>query len=219
MIHNSINNLIFIQDSIKDKLKTLNIPTVIAVSKKFNISKIIPLINHGHKHFGENQVQEALEKWTGIKNDFNDIKLHMIGKLQTNKVKYAVRLFDFIHSVDNYKLAEKISDEQLKINKKIKIFIQVNIGNEPQKSGVDVENLEKFYNECVENLDLNIIGLMCLPPNNQINDDYFKKMKVLSKTLKVNELSMGMSNDYMSAIEQGSTFIRVGSKIFGARPK
>ena len=219
MVHNSINNLIFIQDSIKDKLKTLNIPTVIAVSKKFSISEIIPLINHGHKHFGENQVQEALEKWTDIKNDFNDIKLHMIGKLQTNKVKHAVRLFDFIHSVDNYKLAEKISNEQSKINKKIKIFIQVNIGNESQKSGIDVENLEKFYNECVENLDLNIIGLMCLPPNNQINDNYFKKMKVLSKTLKVNELSMGMSNDYMNAIEQGSSFIRVGSKIFGARPK
>ena len=189
------------------------------MSKKFSISEIIPLINHGHIHFGENKVQEALEKWTDIKNDFNDIKLHMIGKLQTNKVKHAVRLFDFIHSVDNYKLAEKISNEQSKINKKIKIFIQVNIGNESQKSGIDVENLEKFYNKCVENLDLNIIGLMCLPPNNQINDDYFKKMKVLSKTLKVNELSMGMSNDYMSAIEQGSTFIRVGSKIFGAKLK
>ena len=219
MIHNSINNLISIQDSIKDKLKTLNIPTVIAVSKKFGISEIIPLINHGHKHFGENQVQEALEKWTDIKNDFNDIKLHMIGKLQTNKVKYAVKLFDYIHSVDNYKLAEKISKEQTKVKRNIKIFIQINIGNESQKSGVDVNNLNEFYRECIKNLNLDIVGLMCLPPNNQINDEYFKKMKVLSKNLNLNELSMGMSNDYMNAIEQGSSFIRVGSKIFGDRPK
>ena len=219
MIHNSINNLISIQDSIKDKLKTLNIPTVIAVSKKFGISEIIPLINHGHKHFGENQVQEALEKWTDIKNDFNDIKLHMIGKLQTNKVKYAVKLFDYIHSVDNYKLAEKISKEQTKVKRNIKIFIQINIGNESQKSGVDVNNLNEFYRECIKNLNLDIVGLMCLPPNNQINDEYFKKMKVLSKNLNLNELSMGMSNDYMNAIEQGSSFIRVGSKIFGTRPK
>lgn len=219
MIHNSINNLTFIQNSIKDKLKTLNIPTIIAVSKKFGISEIIPLINHGHKHFGENQVQEALEKWTDIKNDFNDIKLHMIGKLQTNKVKYAVKLFDYIHSVDNYKLAEKISKEQTKVKRNIKIFIQINIGNESQKSGIDVNNLNEFYRECIKNLNLDIVGLMCLPPNNQINDEYFKKMKVLSKNLNLNELSMGMSNDYMNAIEQGSSFIRVGSKIFGTRPK
>lgn len=189
------------------------------MSKKFGISEIIPLINHGHKHFGENQVQEALEKWTDIKNDFNDIKLHMIGKLQTNKVKYAVKLFDYIHSVDNYKLAEKISKEQTKVKRNIKIFIQINIGNESQKSGIDVNNLNEFYRECIKNLNLDIVGLMCLPPNNQINDEYFKKMKVLSKNLNLNELSMGMSNDYMNAIEQGSSFIRVGSKIFGTRPK
>ena len=177
MVHNSVNNLIFIQDNIKDKLNIANFPTVIAVSKKFRISEIIPLINHGHKHFGENQVQEALEKWTDIKNDFQDIKLHMVGKLQTNKVKYAVNIFDFIHSLDNYKLAEKISSEQIKIGKKIKIFIQVNIGNETQKNGIDIENLEKFHKECVSNLDLDIIGLMCLPPNDKASVSYFSKMK------------------------------------------
>ena len=219
MVHNSVNNLIFIQDNIKDKLNIANFPTVIAVSKKFRISEIIPLINHGHKHFGENQVQEALEKWTDIKNDFQDIKLHMVGKLQTNKVKYAVNIFDFIHSLDNYKLAEKISSEQIKIGKKIKIFIQVNIGNETQKNGIDIENLEKFHKDCVSNLDLDIIGLMCLPPNDKASVSYFSKMKDLSQGSGLNELSMGMSNDYIEASEEGSTFVRIGSKIFGERPR
>ena len=219
MIHNSVNKLIFIQDSIKDKLNIANYLTIIAVSKKFKVSEITPLINHGHKHFGENQVQEALEKWTDIKNDFQDIKLHMVGKLQTNKVKYAVNIFDYIHSLDNYKLAEKITSEQNKIGKKIKIFIQVNIGNETQKNGIDIENLEKFYKECVNNLELDIIGLMCLPPNDKGSVSYFSKMRDLSQDLGLNELSMGMSNDYLEAIEEGSSFVRIGSKIFGERPR
>ena len=183
------------------------------------MNAILPLINYGHKHFGENQVQEALEKWLDIKNDFKDIQLHMIGKLQSNKVKYAIRLFDYIHSVDNIKLAEKIANEQIKVNKKIKIFIQVNIGNENQKSGTNVENLKKFYEKCKNELKLDVIGLMCLPPLNSINNNYFLKMRQLSDNLGLKELSMGMSNDYKIALEHGSTYIRVGSKIFGERPK
>ena len=217
MIHNSVNKLIFIQDSIKDKLNIANYLTIIAVSKKFKVSEITPLINHGHKHFGENQVQEALEKWTDIKNDFQDIKLHMVGKLQTNKVKYAVNIFDYIHSLDNYKLAEKITSEQNKIGKKIKIFIQVNIGNETQKNGIDIENLEKFYKECVNNLELDIIGLMCLPPNDNNSSKHFFEVFELSKKLKIKDFSMGMSNDYLEAIEANSTYLRIGSKIFGDR--
>ena len=218
-MHQNVNNLVSIQDLLKDKSKNDQLPTIIAVSKKFKMNAILPLINYGHKHFGENQVQEALEKWLDIKNDFKDIQLHMIGKLQSNKVKYAIRLFDYIHSVDNIKLAEKIANEQIKVNKKIKIFIQVNIGNENQKSGINVENLKKFYEKCKNELKLDVIGLMCLPPLNSINDNYFLKMRQLSDNLGLNELSMGMSNDYKMALEHGSTYIRVGSKIFGERPK
>ena len=215
-MHNVVNNLI----TIKEKLQLNNsekIPNIIAVSKTFSISEISPLINFGHIHFGENKVQEAIEKWTDIKNDFKNIKLHMIGKLQSNKAKQAVRLFDYIHSLDNLKLAEKISVEQKKIKKNVKIFIQVNIGDENQKSGIDIKNLKDFYNECINKFDLDIIGLMCIPPNTNDIKNYFVKMKNLSNEIKPKELSMGMSNDFVEASQNGATFIRVGSKIFGNR--
>ena len=215
-MHNVVNNLI----TIKEKLQLNNsekIPNIIAVSKTFSISDISPLINFGHIHFGENKVQEAIEKWTDIKNDFKSIKLHMIGKLQSNKAKQAVRLFDYIHSLDNLKLAEKISVEQKKIKKNVKIFIQVNIGDENQKSGIDIKNLKDFYNECINKFDLDIIGLMCIPPNTNDIKNYFAKMKNLSNEIKPKELSMGMSNDFVEASQNGATFIRVGSKIFGNR--
>ena len=209
--------MILIEKNLKEKLNNNNIPNIIAVSKTFSMSEILPLINYGHKHFGENKVQEALEKWTTVKDDLSHIKLHMIGALQTNKVKYAVRLFDYIHSLDTVKLAEKISVEQKKINKSLKIFIQVNIGNEKQKSGVEIESLENLHEICVKKRDLDIIGLMCLPPKNYDNPKYFKEMKNLASKIGVKELSMGMSADYISASSQGSTFVRVGSNIFGER--
>ena len=180
------------------------------------MSEILPLINHGQKDFGENKVQEAIKKWSDIKKDFTDISLHMIGKLQTNKVKHVVPLFDYIHSLDNIKLAEKIADQQIKFKKNLKIFIQVNIGNEIQKNGVEIENLETFYQKCTKEFNLNIVGLMCLPPNNDVSI-YFSKTKDLCNNLKLSELSMGMSNDYLKALEYKSTFLRIGSKIFGSR--
>ena len=215
----SVNNLISIQDILKNKIKNLKNPKIIAVSKTFPIENIFPLINHGHEHYGENKVQEAIEKWVTIKEDFTNIKLHMIGGLQTNKVKYAVPLFDYIHSLDSLKLAEKISNEQKKIKKILKIFIQVNIGKEIQKSGIEIEYLEEFYKICTTKLDLNIIGLMCLPPKNNINLEYFKEMNKLCSKVGVKELSMGMSNDYIEASKEGSTFVRIGSNIFGERTK
>jgi PLP dependent protein len=218
-MHKIINNLVLIEKNLKEKLKNNNIPIIIAVSKTFPINEILPLINHGHEHFGENKVQEALEKWTTIKDNFNHIKLHMIGGLQTNKVKYAVKLFDYIHSLDSLRLAEKISIEQKKINKSLKIFIQVNIGEEDQKLGIEIINLENFYEICVKKLDLDIIGLMCLPPKNKDNTEYFSKMKDLASKIGVKQLSMGMSADYIQASNLGSTFIRVGSNIFGERFK
>ena len=220
-MHKIIDNLIKIEQEIQLKISETEIsikkPQIIAVSKTFNISHILPLINHGHTHFGENKVQETVEKWQDIKSDFKNIKLHMIGKLQTNKVKHALPLFDYIHSLDSRKLAEKISNEQLKIKKKMKIFIQINIGNEEQKSGVEISNLKEFYYMCTNDLELNIIGLMCLPPKNDNTTTYFKKMKELSDEIMVNELSMGMSNDYINATKNGATFLRIGSKIFGER--
>ena len=178
---------------------------------------ILPLINHGHSHFGENKVQEAIEKWTNIKNDFENIHLHMIGKLQTNKVKYVIPLFDYIHSLDNLKLAKKISEEQKKKNKLMKLFIQVNIGDEKQKSGVLIEDLDDFYNECTKDLGLNIIGLMCLPPNDNMSSTYFSKIYKLADRFKLKEISMGMSNDYLEAIKFKATYLRIGSKMFGER--
>ena len=214
MIHNSINNLI----SIKKEIQLKNDNTeIIAVSKTFPIKNIFPLINHGHLHYGENKVQEALEKWTDIKNDFTEIKLHLIGKLQTNKVKYALPLFDYIHSLDNTKLADKIALEQEKKKCKPKIFIQVNIGNEPQKNGVDLENLEKFLKNCLNNLNLNIVGLMCIPPINDDSKIFFEKMSKLKETTQLKELSMGMSSDYLDAVDFNASFVRIGSKIFGER--
>ena len=220
-MHKVVNNLLSIQSEINLKIKQLNIknynPNIIAVTKTFTAKDIFPLINHGHFHFGENKVQEAVEKWVNIKNDFKHIKLHMIGKLQTNKVKYVVPLFDYIHSLDNIKLAEKVSKEQSKNNKKLKLFIQVNIGNESQKSGILVNELDYFYNTCKNDLGLNIIGLMCLPPNDNKSSIYFSQMEKLVNKLKLNEISMGMSSDYLEAINYKSTYLRVGSKIFGER--
>ncbi len=213
----SVNNLISIQDTLKKRIKNFNQPNIIAVSKTFPLENIFPLINHGHIHYGENKVQEAIEKWPNIKQDFTNIKLHMIGKIQTNKVKHVIPLFDYIHSLDNIRLAEKISNEEAKINKKLKIFIQVNIGNEDQKNGIEIENLQNFYSLCKEDLGLNIIGLMCLPPKNNISSKYFLEMNKLLNKINEKELSMGMSNDYIDAATNGATFLRIGSKIFGER--
>ena len=213
-MHESVNKLISIQEEINSKNSKTKI---IAVSKTFPLSRIMPLIDYGHIHFGENKVQESIEKWAEFKIVNSKIKLHMIGKLQSNKVKQAVDLFDYIHSVDNFKLAEKISNETLKKNKNIKIFIQVNIGNETQKSGVKTENLKDFFNECKNNLNLDIIGLMCIPPVSQSSEQFFKKMNSLSNELDLNELSMGMSQDYLNAISNNASFVRIGSKIFGER--
>ncbi len=174
-------------------------------------------MQHGHKNFGENKIQEALEKWTEMKEKFVNVKLHMLGKMQTNKVKYLIPLFDYLHSLDNLKLAEKIANEQEKKNKKIKIFIQVNLGEEEQKSGIDLKQLDDFYNECNSNLGLDIVGLMCLPPQNISPEKFFIELKNNATKLGINELSMGMSNDYEIAAKNGSTFLRIGSKIFGQR--
>tara|TARA_B110000858_G_scaffold191416_1_gene240680 strand:- start:1696 stop:2334 length:639 start_codon:yes stop_codon:yes gene_type:complete len=211
-LHHSIINLVSIQNTLKT-----NKANIIAVSKTFPVSEILPLVEQKQIHFGENKVQEAVEKWTKIKREFKDIKLHMIGKLQTNKVKFVVPLFDYIHSLDSIKLAQKINQEQNKIKKNLKIFVQVNIGNEEQKSGIKVEDLEEFYKKCMLDFNLNIVGLMCLPPKNINSNEYFLKMKNLAMKLNIKELSMGMSNDYLDAANCGSTFLRIGSKIFGNR--
>ena len=213
-MHNIVDRLV----SIKKEIQLNNSKAeVVAVSKTFPINKILPLINFGHLHYGENKIQEAVDKWTDIKRDFTNIKLHFVGKLQTNKVKFAIPLFDYIHSLDSVKLAEKIANEQLKKKFKPKIFIQVNIGKETQKNGIDVENLEKFYLDCEKNFDLNIVGLMCLPPNDNTPDVYFSEMQRLINNTNLKELSMGMTNDYIEALKYKSTFLRIGSKIFGLR--
>ena len=218
-MHNVVKNLIDIQKKIEFEQSILNyknLPKIIAVSKTFKIDKILPLIEHGHLDYGENKVQEAVDKWTEIKEKKPNIQLHMIGGLQTNKVKFAVKLFDYIHSVDSEKLAKKIADEQLKIHRKIKIFIQVNIGDEDQKSGLSKEKLGEFYKFC-KNLNLDIIGTMCIPPADQNPKKYFTEMNKINQELNFKELSMGMSSDYLEAIQNNATFIRVGSKIFGSR--
>ena len=213
-MHNLTHNLL----TIKNELNIINPKiNIIAVSKTFDSNKITPLIASGHIHFGENKVQEAVEKWTTIKNDFGHIQLHMLGKLQTNKVKYVVPLFDYIHSVDSLKLAEKISQQQVKNNKIMKLFIQINIGNENQKSGILIDQLDYFYNKCTKDLDLNVIGLMCLPPNDEKSSTYFSKIQDLLKKIKLKESSMGMSGDYLQAIKYESSYLRIGSKIFGER--
>ena len=215
-MHNVVKNLIYIENLIKSKANHDKLAQIIAVSKTFPIENILPLIKHGHIHYGENKVQEALDKWSDIKNQNNSIKLHLIGKLQTNKVKFALRIFDYIHSLDSEKLAKKIADEQIKQGKKLKMFIQVNIGNENQKSGINKERLGDFYKFC-KNLNLDIIGTMCIPPNDDNTKKYFSEMNVINQELNFQELSMGMSADYLEAIKNNATYIRVGSKIFGSR--
>jgi pyridoxal phosphate enzyme (YggS family) len=216
-LHKSIVNLSFIKDQIKTKFRSTNDPNIIAVSKTFPMTEIEPLLRYGHLHFGENKVQEANSKWINVKNNFENVKLHMIGKLQSNKVKFLIPLFDYLHSLDNINLAEKISKEQIKLKKRIKIFIQVNIGDEEQKNGIQPNEVEDFYKICINNLDLDIVGLMCLPPDQKDVKPFFKKMKELNDQLGLKELSMGMSSDYLDAIEFGASFIRIGSKIFGNR--
>ena len=216
-MHNSINNLALINDQIKSKFGLVKNLNIIAVSKTFPMSEINPLIENGQIHFGENKVQEAIDKWSDIKKLNENLKLHMIGKLQTNKVKYVVPLFDYIHSLDNIKLAEKIASEQIKKNRNLKIFIQVNIGNERQKAGLNISDLKNFYEKCTQELNLNIIGLMCLPPQYGLAKNYFNEMVELKKTINVEDLSMGMSEDYLEAVACGTTYIRIGSKIFGDR--
>ena len=215
-MHNTVKNLIYIEELIKSKANHDQLTKIIAVSKTFPIEKVLPLIEHGHLHYGENKVQEALDKWTDIKNENHNIQLHLIGRLQTNKVKFALKIFDYIHSLDSEKLANKISDEQIKQGKKPKIFIQVNIGNEDQKSGINKDNLVDFYKFC-KNLNLDIIGTMCIPPNNGITENFFFEMSKVNQELNFKELSMGMSGDYLEAIKNSATYVRVGSKIFGSR--
>ena len=219
-MHQTVENLLSIQSSIKSKLLELNeknkIPKIIAVSKTFKIDYILPLIEYGHLDYGENKVQEAIEKWTDIKKQNEKIKLHLIGKLQTNKVKFAVKIFDYIHSLDSEKLAKKIAEEQKKQNFRPKIFIQINLGEEGQKSGIMKENLLDFYNFS-KDLGLNIIGTMCIPPFEEDSLKFFSKMSELNKLINLTELSMGMSSDYLNAIEFNSTFLRIGSNIFGKR--
>ena len=196
--------------------QNLKFPNIIAVSKTFKLEKILPLIDHGHSDYGENKVQEAIEKWTSIKEKKPNIKLHLIGRLQTNKVKFAIKIFDYIHSLDSIKLAKKIADEEKKQNKKIQLFIQVNIGKEDQKSGVELKNLSELYNYC-KDLNLNVIGLMCIPPFEEDSEKYFKEMKILNKKFNLSNLSMGMSSDYLKAIQNSATHVRIGSSIFGSR--
>ena len=215
-MHNSVQNLLNIKKNIKSKFNFYQSIKIIAVSKTHPIEQIKPLIDYGHVDFGENKVQEAVTKWSEIKNKNTKIKLHLIGKLQTNKVKYAVKIFDYIHSVDNEKLAKKIAEEQNKNNKNIKIFIQVNIGDEAQKSGISKNKLNNFYLYCVE-LKLNVEGLMCIPPEGQNSDRFFKDLKSMNESLGLKKLSMGMSSDYISAIENSATHVRIGSNIFGNR--
>ena len=218
-MHHTVKNLLDIENNIKTHLNELNVnnnPKIVAVSKTFKIDKILPLIEHGHIDYGENKVQEAVEKWTEIKKINSKVKLHVIGKLQTNKVKFAVQIFDYIHSVDSEKLAKKIADEQNKINKKIKIFLQVNIGDEDQKSGINKNQVDPLVSYCKE-INLDLIGLMCIPPANIDPENYFIEMNKLNETLGFSELSMGMSSDFLKAAKYHSTYLRIGSSIFGKR--
>ena len=200
-------------DEIKPKKKV----KIVAISKTFDLNHIKPLIDHGHDHFGENKVQEAFAKWKEIKNHYQNLKLHMVGKLQSNKAKNAVEIFDYIHSLDNQKLADILSKSQKNINKSLKYFIQVNIGNEIQKSGISVNELDPFYNYCTQEIKLNIVGLMVIPPNDGQTNKYFKSTEQINNSLALKELSMGMSADYLEAIKYSATFVRIGSSIFGSR--
>ena len=218
-MHHTVKNLLDIENNLKTYLNKLNInnnPKIVAVSKTFKIDKILPLIEHGHIDYGENKVQEAVEKWTEIKKIKPNVRLHMIGKLQTNKVKFAVQIFDYIHSVDSEKLAKKIADEQNKFNKKVKIFLQVNIGDENQKSGISKDEVGRLVSYCKE-IGLDLIGLMCIPPADIDPEEYFEEMNKLNKNLNFLELSMGMSSDFLKAAKHQSTHVRIGSSIFGKR--
>ena len=216
-MHNIVNNYLSIKNELKLKYLSNKNINIVAVSKTFSMDQIKPLLDYGHNHFGENKVQEAIEKWKDIRQSNSNLKLHLIGKLQTNKVKFVIPLFDYIHSLDNIRLAKKISSEQIKFNKRLKIFIQVNIGDEIQKNGIPISELSQFYKICVNDLNLDIVGLMCIPPNVKNTDTYFSKLQQLNKTLGLDELSMGMSSDYLKAIDYGSTYVRIGSSIFGSR--
>ena len=215
-MHKSITNLNLIKENLKAKINNYQKVKIIAVSKTFPINVIEPLIDYGHIEYGENKVQEAISKWTDVKSANPNIKLHLIGKLQTNKVKFALKLFDYIHSVDSKKLAKKIADEELKQNKKIKIFLQINIGDEEQKSGINKNYLNDFYLYC-KKLSLDVVGLMCIPPADNKPEIFFKEVALLNKKLNLPELSMGMSSDYIEAAKNSSTYIRIGSNIFGKR--
>jgi pyridoxal phosphate enzyme (YggS family) len=218
-MHNSVQKYKDIISAIDRKIEEqkLNItPKVIAVSKTFKLEKILPLIEYGHLDYGENKVQEAIDKWSSIKSKNQNIRLHLIGRLQTNKVKHAIKIFDYIHSLDSMKLAKKIADEQDKQNKKLKLFIQVNIGDEQQKSGVNKNQIKDLI-DFSKKLDLNVIGLMCIPPVNEKPEKYFKEIKLLNKEFNLDEISMGMSSDYLKAVENSSTYLRIGSSIFGNR--
>ena len=221
-MHQSVKNIIDLYDNVKQKIEELNFknynPQIIAVSKTFSMDSIAPLINHGHIHFGENKVQEAENKWKEEKLKNPNIKLHMIGKLQSNKVKQAVRIFDYIHSIDNVRLAKKISEEQLKQKRNVKVFLQVNIGDEIQKSGTKLSNLDELVDEC-KKLKLNVIGLMCLPPFGEPVSKYFSLIKKKNDDFKFNDLSIGMSGDYIEALKYKTSFLRIGTKIFGERIK
>ena len=216
-MHSSISNLEFVKKEIIRSNTNHEKINIIAVSKTFKLNQIKPLIDYGHTHFGENKIQESIDKWSEIKKNMNNLKLHFIGKLQTNKVKYVIPLFDYIHSLDSIKLAEKIYNQQNKINFKPKIFVQVNIGAEQQKSGVLINDLEIFLKDCKKHFNLNIIGLMCIPPIGNSSEKYFKEMQQLNKIYNFDDLSMGMSSDYLDAVKYGSSYVRIGSKIFGNR--
>ena len=218
-MHKIVQNLIDIENRLKSSLGDVDqgsLPKIIAVSKTFKMDKISPLVEHGHLDFGENKVQEAIDKWTEIKVSKPNIQLHMIGKLQTNKVKFAVKLFDYIHSVDSEKLAKKIADESLKVKRKIKIFIQVNIGDETQKSGININETNNLVVFC-KKLNLNVVGFMCIPPSDIDPSIYFEEMDKINKINNFKELSMGMSSDYIKAAQHNSTYLRIGSNIFGQR--
>ncbi len=215
-----MNNIIESFEKINSNIRKLSLKqkiNIVAVSKTFSLEHIKPLIEHGHEHYGENRVQEAVTKWSELKSNNSKLKLHLIGKLQTNKAKDAIRLFDYIHSVDSQKLADVLSKHQTNLDKRLKYFIQVNIGNEIQKSGIHVNEVESFYNYCVNNARLDILGLMVIPPNDNDTKKYFKSLSELNKSLALPELSMGMSSDYIDAIKYGATFVRIGSSIFGSR--
>ena len=218
-MHFTVKNLLNIENNIKNNLDKLNFstkPKIIAVSKTFKMDVISPLVSHGHINYGENKVQETIDKWTEIKKENPKLKLHMIGKLQTNKVKNAVKIFDYIHSVDSKKLAKKIVDEQSKINKKIKVFLQINIGAENQKSGINKNEVKYLFTYCKE-INLDVIGLMCIPPINVDPEIYYNEMYQLNMTLGLEDLSMGMSSDFFKAIKYQSTYVRIGTSIFGER--